>query len=92
MPEFFYSLAIYFLKSAYILASSWNTKAAQFVKGRRGIYAHLKQYSDNRSERVVWVHCASLGEFEQGRPVMESLKKNFPDVKILLTFLSPSGY
>jgi 3-deoxy-D-manno-octulosonic-acid transferase len=92
MPEFFYSLAIYFLKSAYILASSWNTKAAQFVKGRRGIYAHLKQYSDNRSERVVWVHCASLGEFEQGRPVMESLKKNFPDVKILLTFFSPSGY
>jgi len=44
------------------------------------------------NEKVIWVHCASLGEFEQGRPVMEELKKNFPEYRILLTFFSPSGY
>lgn len=45
-----------------------------------------------REEKVIWVHCASLGEFEQGRPVMEELKKNFPTHRLLLTFFSPSGY
>jgi hypothetical protein len=53
MPEFFYSLAIYFLKSAYILASSWNTKAAQFVKGRRGIYAHFFEKKISGCENIT---------------------------------------
>ena len=46
----------------------------------------------NPEDRNIWIHCASLGEFEQGRPVIEALKKEHPDIKIVLTFFSPSGY
>jgi 3-deoxy-D-manno-octulosonic-acid transferase len=92
MGQLLYNLFIRFLSFTYFLASVFNKKAALFVSGRQNIYTHLKKYFSKQNEKVVWVHCASLGEFEQGRPVMESLKKNFPDVKILLTFFSPSGY
>ncbi len=77
------------------LASLWNPKAKQWVQGRVGVWDFLeikiaKQRADN--QRLFWIHCASLGEFEQGRPVLEALRKSDPSVKILLTFFSPSGY
>ncbi len=50
------------------------------------MFAHKGQ------NKLIWVHCASLGEFEQGRPLIESLKGQFPQAKVLLTFFSPSGY
>jgi 3-deoxy-D-manno-octulosonic-acid transferase len=92
MSQLLYNISIYFLKSAYFLASFFNTKAKQFVVGRRGIYARLKDSFAHQNARVVWVHCASLGEFEQGRPIVEALKEKYPTLKILLTFFSPSGY
>ncbi len=67
------------------LAALWNPKAKLWISGRKASVAPLDQ-------RPVWMHCASLGEFEQGRPVIELLKKRFPEIKVLLTFFSPSGY
>ena len=69
----------------------YNHKAKKWVKGRIGIFSRLeKAIPDNA--KVIWFHCASLGEFEQGRPAIEKLKSQFNDHKILLTFFSPSGY
>jgi 3-deoxy-D-manno-octulosonic-acid transferase len=73
------------------MASVFNTKARQFVKGRKNWKEILSEKVD-RNARYVWFHCASLGEFEQGRPVMEEIKNRFPEYKIILTFFSPSGY
>jgi 3-deoxy-D-manno-octulosonic-acid transferase len=92
MSQLIYNLSIHFLKAAYFLASFFNAKAKQFVVGRKDIFAQLKNPFANPNDRVVWVHCASLGEFEQGRPIMEALKEKYPSTKILLTFFSPSGY
>jgi 3-deoxy-D-manno-octulosonic-acid transferase len=92
MSQLLYTTSIYLLAGIYQIASLFNPKAKQFVSGRRQIFLKLAQVFTNKSERWVWVHCASLGEFEQGRPVIEVLKKQLVDVKILLTFFSPSGY
>jgi 3-deoxy-D-manno-octulosonic-acid transferase len=73
-------------------ASHFNAKASAFVAGRRNILSRLQNAFRANESPVAWIHCASLGEFEQGRPVMESIKKEFPNYKILLTFFSPSGY
>ena len=73
------------------LIASFNTKIKLFVDGRKDVFTKLKS-SIKSTDTVIWVHCASLGEFEQGRPVIEKLKLNFPSKKIVLTFFSPSGY
>jgi 3-deoxy-D-manno-octulosonic-acid transferase len=76
-----------------VLASFFHAKARQFVAGRKNIFVKLgSAFSDRGGNKLVWIHCASLGEFEQGRPLIESLKERFHGVKILLTFFSPSGY
>jgi len=68
-------------------------KTRQFFAGRRGQWKRLKNAFPRESSRdILWVHCASLGEFEQGRPVMEALRVQYPGSGILLTFFSPSGY
>ncbi|MCU0419296.1 MAG: 3-deoxy-D-manno-octulosonic acid transferase [Cyclobacteriaceae bacterium] len=74
------------------LAASFHTKARLFVNGRKKLLARVQEAFRDETGRVVWFHAASLGEFEQGRPVMEQLKREFPSLKILLTFYSPSGY
>ncbi len=69
----------------------FNTKLRLFVRGRSGVFNTLrKQIPQER--KVIWFHAASLGEFEQGLPVMERVKKTFPDHRLLVTFFSPSGY
>lgn len=73
------------------LVSPFNEKAAQWVKGRKGIRDKIRDIKRG-NERLVWFHAASLGEFEQGRPVIEALKKEQPGTKVVLTFFSPSGY
>jgi 3-deoxy-D-manno-octulosonic-acid transferase len=88
----FYQISIFLLGVALRIAGLFNTKAREFVTGRRGIFQKIDTaLSDNR-DPIVWVHCASLGEFEQGRPVIEALKSEFPQHKIFLTFFSPSGF
>ena len=86
-----YSIGIYLYGFAIFLASFFNQKARLLRKGQRNAFALLKEKADSNAE-YVWFHAASLGEFEQGRPVMEQLKKENPETKILLTFFSPSGY
>ncbi|HOO85930.1 MAG TPA: glycosyltransferase N-terminal domain-containing protein, partial [Prolixibacteraceae bacterium] len=62
-----------------------------WIKGRKGLFAALRKHI-LPSDEVVWVHCASLGEFEQGRPLITEIKNRYPNKKIVLTFFSPSGY
>lgn len=73
------------------IASFINHKARLFRSGRTRIFKQILEQV-NPDDQVIWFHCASLGEFEQGRPVIESIKKQQPGQKILLTFFSPSGY
>ena len=87
-----YNLGVLVLRIGSRIASVFNPKAAAFVKGRKGIFDNLRTSFPDKNGRIVWVHCASLGEFEQGRPVIETLKKEYSDINILLTFFSPSGY
>lgn len=80
-------LASFFLP----LSSLFSSKMKLFVDGRKQSFTILKQEIDV-SQKYIWLHVASLGEYEQGLPVMEVFKKNYPDYKIVLTFFSPSGY
>lgn len=86
-----YSLGIYLYILCVKAASLFNSKARLLLNGHAetfGILAHAIRTND----RYVWFHTSSLGEFEQGRPLMERLRKEHPEYKILLTFFSPSGY
>ena len=69
----------------------WNKKAQLWRDGRKNLFERLRAAVDS-SAPIVWVHVASLGEFEQGRPIIEKIKAERPEYKILLTFFSPSGY
>ena len=70
----------------------YNEKARQWVNGRKNVFATLAKAFENNEAPVIWMHCASLGEFEQGRPILEAIKQAYPKHKILLSFFSPSGY
>jgi 3-deoxy-D-manno-octulosonic-acid transferase len=76
------------------IAALKSPKAKSWLSGRTTIFNDLTSWRAKigQSEKVIWMHCASLGEFEQGRPVLEKVKLNYPTHKILLTFFSPSGY
>ncbi len=74
------------------LFSFFNHKAKQWVAGRKNIFRNLSEQLSNKREKRFWFHCASLGEYEQGKPVFDALKEKYPDYKTLLTFFSPSGY
>jgi 3-deoxy-D-manno-octulosonic-acid transferase len=82
-------IRIYWLVA--LIISPWNRKAKLWLEGRKHWHEKLKGVFD-RDEKIIWFHCASLGEFEQGRPVIEAIRERRPDRKILLTFFSPSGY
>lgn len=87
-----YNIAMLIYQSFIWLASKFNNnKATLFLSGRENVFDLLEQ-KRLPGEHYVWFHAASLGEFEQGRPIMESLKNSHPEYKILLTFFSPSGY
>ena len=87
-----YNLLILILRAGFRIASIFHPKAKAFVKGRKGIYKRMDEALGNNHLPVAWIHCSSLGEFEQARPLIEAIKKESPSVKILLTFFSPSGY
>ncbi len=87
-----YRLAV----SAYFLlikiAANFNAKATLFANGRKNLLKNIKTALTDKNAPRIWIHCASLGEFEQGRPVLEALKQKYPGYEIVLTFFSPSGY
>jgi 3-deoxy-D-manno-octulosonic-acid transferase len=86
-----YNLFLWLYQSCIRIVSPWNPKAAAWVKGRQGVFNTIRK-ADIRGEKRIWMHCSSLGEFEQGRPVIESLRKLHPDITIIVSFFSPSGY
>ncbi len=91
LQEALYNATIRFYWQAIKLGSYFNPKAAKFIKGRdNGLNEVLNKAVIN--ENYIWFHCASLGEFEQGRPIIESLRSDYPHYRILLTFFSPSGF
>lgn len=89
---FIYNLTIKVISGLFAFASIFNTKAKLFVSGRKGLIRKIGAALDGNKSPVLWIHCASLGEFEQGRPIIETFKNEYPDYKIFLTFFSPSGY
>lgn len=88
---FIYNILVHFSGIILRIAALFSQKLSLFVKGRTHVFKHLEQEIAS-NDRVIWFHTASLGEFEQGLPVMEEVRKNYPQHKIVLTFFSPSGY
>ena len=86
-----YNLGIHIYHLGIRLAGLFSDKPAKMVKGHREAYDLLKNKID-RNARYIWFHAASLGEFEQGRPLIERIRQEYPQYKILQTFFSPSGY
>ena len=86
-----YNIVIYFVLLGIAIASLFNEKVRKMWRGEREAFKILKQKVDPNA-KYIWFHAASLGEFEQGRPLMEQIRKEYPQYKILLTFYSPSGY
>ena len=78
-------------KIAWVLSFS-NQKAGLWLEGRKGLFEKLEKAFTNNTQPVIWMHCSSLGEFEQGLPVLENIRSQYPGYRILLTFFSPSGY
>jgi 3-deoxy-D-manno-octulosonic-acid transferase len=92
MAAFLYSLGLRFYELLVRVAAIFNPKAKEFIQGRKQAWESLTGQLANNSNPVLWVHCSSVGEYEQGRPVIELFKQRFTDYKVLATFYSPSGY
>ena len=86
-----YNLAIRLYSVVIALVAPWYNKARLWREGRKDLFERMQQSIDPNGP-IVWIHAASLGEFEQGRPIIEKIKAQSPQYKILLTFYSPSGY
>jgi 3-deoxy-D-manno-octulosonic-acid transferase len=86
-----YSAAIGLYHAGIRIAARWNPKARAWVKGREGVWERLSAKRE-ALRGCLWMHCASVGEFEQGRPVLEAIKAQRPDLPVLVTFFSPSGH
>lgn len=91
MAVIFYNIFLFLFKAGTHIASLFNPKAKKWVTGRQNIFERLEA-AITKGEPVIWMHCASLGEFEQGRPLIEKIKTTYPGYRLLLTFFSPSGY
>ena len=92
MSKLLYRIGVYSYSLGIYIASFFNAKAKLWVKGRKSIFKNLRHEFSSNIDPIIWMHCASLGEFEQGRPVIEAIKIKQPKYKILLTFFSPSGF
>ena len=86
-----YKIIIHTYTLAIKVSSLFNLKAKLWVEGRKNIFHNLKKKLKNE-KNTVWFHCASLGEFEQAKPIINTYKSKYPNHKILLTFFSPSGF
>jgi 3-deoxy-D-manno-octulosonic-acid transferase len=89
--RYIYSFFIALYTSIIFLISPFNKKAKLIIKGRKKTFEKIRE-GISKKDKVAWFHCASLGEFEQGRPLIEAFRTKYPEYKILLSFFSPSGY
>lgn len=92
MHLFLYTIFLFLYRTGIGIAAIWKPKAKKWIEGRKDLIPRIKTKMEGNTRPVVWMHASSLGEFEQGRPVLESLREQFPDIVIVLTFFSPSGY
>ncbi|WP_340075155.1 3-deoxy-D-manno-octulosonic acid transferase [Leptobacterium sp. I13] len=88
---FIYNILVYIAGGLLRIVALFNEKLQRFIHGRKGVFEFLEKQLD-KEKPVIWFHTASLGEFEQGLPVMEQVKTQFPKHQLLVTFFSPSGY
>ena len=88
---FLYNIIVLIVSFILKIIALFNQKIALFINGRKETWKKIKE-GISEKDKVIWMHCASLGEFEQGRPILEKLKELHPTKKIVLTFFSPSGY
>ncbi len=88
---FLYNIIVLIVSFILKIIALFNQKIALFINGRKETWKKIKE-GISEKDKVIWMHCASLGEFEQGRPILEKLKELHPSKKIVLTFFSPSGY
>ncbi|MCG2615885.1 3-deoxy-D-manno-octulosonic acid transferase [Terrimonas sp. NA20] len=91
MKLIFYNIFLFLFSIGVRIAAFFNKKAGLWIEGRKDIFERLNTALQGQSH-IVWMHCASLGEFEQGRPVLEKIRQQYPSYKLLVTFFSPSGY
>lgn len=89
--HFIYNLLVYISWFHLRIVALFHKKINLFVKGRKNTFSILDQ-NLKKEDKIIWMHVASLGEFEQGLPIIEKLKKEYPSYKIVVTFFSPSGY
>ncbi len=92
MSIFFYNFFLWMYKTGIRLVSPWNPKARLWLKGRENSSERIKAALKDNQAGIIWMHCVSLGEFEQGLPVLKEIRKQYPAYKMLITFFSPSGY
>ena len=96
MSIIFYHVFLWIYRLGIGLISPWNKKAKSWLEGRKGLFprmqAALGKTPDSEKHPTIWMHCSSLGEFEQGRPVIERLRIQSPHCRIIVSFFSPSGY
>ena len=92
MNIFFYNFFTWLHTTGMLLVSPWNPKAGLWLRGRKNIMERIKTTLLTNNSPVTWMHCDSIGEFEQGLPILEKIKMQYPDTKILITFFSPAGY
>ncbi len=88
---FLYNLLVHFVRLSLKIVAALNPKMKLFVEGRKNVFEQIEQKISS-DDKTIWFHAASLGEFEQGMPVMEKIRTLFPNHKIIVTFFSPSGY
>jgi len=92
MGKFFYTVFLQLYRLGALVISPFNNKAKLWIKGRKNIFDTIEKKLVNDHNPRIWIHCSSLGEFEQARPLIELLKKTYSNCSIVLTFFSPSGY
>ena len=92
MATIIYRLFLWLYKCGAIALSPFNDKAKHWLSGRKNVFNNLRTFVSQESKEIIWFHCASLGEFEQARPLLEGIRTRYPAYSILLSFFSPSGY
>lgn len=92
MAATIYRLFLWLYRCGAMVLSPVNHKAKRWLSGRKNVFNNLRQYADQETREIIWFHCASLGEFEQARPLLEALRAQYPAYSVLLSFFSPSGY
>lgn len=92
MAAIIYRLFLWLYRCGAIALSPFNKKAKHWLSGRKNVFGNLHTFVSKESKEIIWFHCASLGEFEQARPLLEGIRARYPAYRILLSFFSPSGY